>query len=153
MTPITDETGRAHDASGRSRTPAPPRPRTPADAEPPRPPFGVRSRVANGRGGRTSVITLCGELDVAVTYAVARALAYAFDHVGPRIVLDMADVSFADTSGLAAVVEFARRTRECGGQIVLVGANPQVVRLLEAAGRHLAVRPTVSGALLSPAPE
>jgi anti-sigma B factor antagonist len=98
------------------------------------------------------VITLCGELDVAVAYAVARTLAYAFDHVGPRIVLDMADVTFADTSGLAAIGEFTRRTRESGGHLALVGAGPLVVRLLETPGRRVAVHPTVAGALHGPAP-
>lgn len=110
---------------------------------------GVRvfSRVVQGRGGRTTVVELSGELDLAGAPEVARRLAYAFDHVGPRVVLDLAGVTFADTSGLAVVSDFGDGARDAGGRVAVVGASPMVQRVLRSVGHRPVVYPTERDAL------
>jgi len=101
-----------------------------------------------GLGGRTTVVELTGELDLTGAPEVARELAYAFDHVGPRVVLDMARLTFADTSGLCPVSDFDAGVREAGGRLVLVGAAPLVQLVLRSVGHRPEVYPTERDALL-----
>lgn len=52
----------------------------------------------------------------------------------PRIVIDLSEVSFIDSAGLAAFVNGIRRVREAGGQVVVCSARRQVSRALELIG-------------------
>ena len=109
----------------------------------------VDTRIAPGVGGRTTVIRVSGELDLAGAPELARELAHAFDHVGPRVVLDMAHLTFADTSGLAPVPGFDRTVREAGGRLALIGVRPLARLVLRSLGHDPVVYRTERDALLA----
>ena len=81
--------------------------------------------------GSTS-LHLSGELDA----AGASALASAFDPLitpGGVVELDLADLSFMDSTGIKALCEAARRLGQ-GGRIRLVHLQPSVRRVIEISG-------------------
>lgn len=51
-----------------------------------------------------------------------------------NVVLDLSDVSYADSSALSLLVWLDRRLAPMGGRLVLAGANEDVTRILELSG-------------------
>ena len=80
--------------------------------------------------GRTR-ITIRGELDAMSAPDIHAAIGAA--EVGD-VELDMADVTFIDSSGLAAVIEGHLRLAPQGRRLVLVERSPVVQRLLDLSG-------------------
>ncbi len=53
------------------------------------------------------------------------------DAPGPRLVLDLAQVSYVDSGGLGALVGVLTSTRAAGGDLRLAGPNERVSRVLK----------------------
>ena len=51
-----------------------------------------------------------------------------------RLLLDMSDIAFLDSTGLGALVRLNQRSRELDLEMLLVSPSPPVVRLLELTG-------------------
>ncbi|MBT2207848.1 STAS domain-containing protein [Actinomadura sp. NEAU-AAG7] len=116
-------------------------------ADRPAPPTGLsRER----RPGAT-VVALRGELDMATAPALREALRIALRDPGALVVIDLADVTFCDASGLALLVGTRRRTEREGAAVVLAAPRPQLARLLEISGldRYFSVHRTVEAAGLA----
>ena len=56
------------------------------------------------------------------------------DILPPRIRLDLASVSFMDSSGIAVVMGAFKGAREIGSGFELAGVRPQPLKVLKAAG-------------------
>jgi anti-anti-sigma factor len=97
----------------------------------------------------TVVLRLGGELDLYNANDVRAALAVAIDDGAARIVIDMSEVDFVDSTALGVLIE----ARSKLGQDGLLLAAPQIEtrRTLEVSGlaRHLPVHDSVDGALSS----
>jgi anti-sigma B factor antagonist len=52
----------------------------------------------------------------------------------PQLVIDMSGVPFVDSAGLGALIGGIRRTRELGGDVVVVCNRPSLVRTLRTTG-------------------
>ena len=75
--------------------------------------------------------TLSGEVDA----HTAPTLAGAMEALpGGVVMLDMAGVSFIDSSGLRVLMEASTRARQGGGDLVVVSPSPAVARLVEISG-------------------
>ncbi len=75
------------------------------------------------------VVTLRGELDVAdAAYVAAVLMAVAARE--PRIVVDLADLAFIDSKGVAALTRGREQARQAGGDLLLVAPRHQVMRIL-----------------------
>ena len=81
----------------------------------------------DGRGA-----TLHGELDLATYDAMSKTLAPLFEVAG-NVVLDLADVTFIDSSAIRLFVRL-QEARDGNGVVKLRGARPHVARVLEVAG-------------------
>lgn len=82
---------------------------------------------------------LVGEIDA----HTAPALAATLDPLPPGdVVLDVAGVSFLDSSGLRVLLGLSRHAREAGGALVLLNASHAVRRVVDISGvgEHLVVR-------------
>ena len=80
------------------------------------------------------VARLTGELDLTSRAAVVEALVPAVSAAASsRLVVDMAGVSFCDSSGLGALLDVRRAAADAGVDMVLRGVNRQVARLLDLA--------------------
>jgi anti-sigma B factor antagonist len=86
------------------------------------------------RSGADAVVTLAGELDM----ATAPELADVFEALvadGPgEIVVDLAELSFVDSSGLAVFVTTQNALHEQGRRLSLRSPRRHAIKVLEIAG-------------------
>lgn len=59
-----------------------------------------------------------------------------------RMVLDLSGIEFMDSSGIAVVVQTARRCAACGGRMSVEGVPPQAMKVFRAARIDRLVRMT-----------
>ena len=98
--------------------------------------------------GDAIVVALTGELDLYNTPALREALREAAGRAPRRLVVDLSEVTFVDSTALGAFVE-ARSTFADGDAFVLAAPGLEVRRALEVSGldRHFVVCDTVESAL------
>jgi stage II sporulation protein AA (anti-sigma F factor antagonist) len=100
---------------------------------------------ALAQGG--SVVRVDGELDLATKRHLEEAVQDA-DPSG-RLVIDLSDCTFLDSSAVRVLISTARSAQDAGGQVALVASDAGVLRVLEIAAVDtlLPVHPTLDGAL------
>ncbi len=76
------------------------------------------------------VVTLRGELDVMDAASAAGELS-AIAARGHLVIVDLAGLTFIDSSGLAALVLARKHARGTGGDLLLAAAQGQVLRFLD----------------------
>lgn len=88
-----------------------------------------------------------GELDAFTVEGFRDRLATLTTH--ERLVIDLSEVPFMDSSGLGALIGGIRRFREAGGEVGVVCDRAAVLRLLRTTGfdRIVTVSPTVVDAV------
>jgi len=98
--------------------------------------------------GGITIAELTGELDIASAPALRDELLGLLRPGSSRLVIDLSRVSFCDASGLAVLVNTARRAMLLGGFLRLAAVSPQVGLALSITGlhQHLASFPTVQAA-------
>lgn len=89
------------------------------------------------------VVHLQGEVDIALVPEVRRKLDATIGSGCKNMVLDLTDVTYADSSALGLLVWIDHRLAPTGGRLVLVGANRDVTRVLELSGL-VGVAPSIS---------
>jgi anti-anti-sigma factor len=72
-----------------------------------------------------------GEIDAHTAPTLAAAMTELPTGV---VTVDVAGVSFMDSSGLRVLVEAATRAREAGGDLVISNPTPGIARLIEISG-------------------
>ena len=93
--------------------------------------------------GRARVLTLRGELDVASSAALERAIEQ--DGVYERLVIDLSELEFIDSTGLSVLVAAHQQAVADGREFCVVQGPAQVQRLLALTG--LEQRLTVADSL------
>ncbi len=78
-----------------------------------------------------AVVSLAGEVDLNHTPAVHRVLVDTCEAKPDRLIIDLQDVSYLDSSGLGTLVEVFRRVKGYGGQLVICGLNDRVRSVFE----------------------
>lgn len=98
-----------------------------------------------------AVLHLSGELDANTATKLHSTLAILIERPVPRIVVDLTDLKFCDSSGLSAFITCKQVITERGGWLSFAGANPFLVRLLETVGlsRYFAIFPTIDEAIVA----
>jgi anti-anti-sigma factor len=79
-------------------------------------------------------VTVTGELDVFTAASLKEALAAVSRGGGPVVAVQMAGVTFLDSTGLHALLDADRTLRAIGRRLSLVEPSPIVERLLELTG-------------------
>ncbi|GAB6182151.1 anti-sigma F factor antagonist [Desulfotomaculum defluvii] len=83
----------------------------------------------------TLLVRLGGEMDFGVADKMRKALDNELvDRRAKNLVLNLSRVTFIDSSGLGVILGRYKRLANCGGKVILVGAQPQVRRILELSG-------------------
>ncbi|MCW2964344.1 MAG: metal transporter substrate-binding protein [Actinomycetia bacterium] len=95
------------------------------------------------------VVRLGGELDLYNADDIRHALTAAIDGGAARIVVDMAEVAFVDSTALGVLIEARSKLGHAG--VLLAAPGLETRRTLEVSGldRHLPVHDSVDGALAS----
>jgi anti-sigma B factor antagonist len=86
-------------------------------------------QVSIREGDGQVVVVLRGVLDVVDAVSVAAALA-AVAAPERQIIVDLADLAFMDSSGVAALVHGRKHARAAGGELLLAAPQPEVLRVL-----------------------
>ncbi len=77
---------------------------------------------------------LVGELDLYTAPCLHDGLSSLFDDGVRTVELDLSELDFIDSTGLAELVLALKRSREHGGDLVLRSPRPSTFRVLEIAG-------------------
>jgi anti-sigma B factor antagonist len=79
------------------------------------------------------VVRVSGELDIRTCERLERMTGELVD-VGRRVVLDLSELTFCDSTGLAVLVRLHKRAETAGGTLVLRAPVPRVLNLLTLTG-------------------
>jgi anti-sigma B factor antagonist len=79
--------------------------------------------------GDSIVITIRGDLDIVTSPRLDESLARA-QSTHRRVILDLADVDFLDTSALAVIVGHWKKLEAAGGLLALAGARYRYTKTL-----------------------
>ena len=73
-------------------------------------------------------VPVAGDIDVASVPALRRHIARLMDGGCERIILDLANVEFVDSSGVAFILTLGRNLRRAGGLLTLINVPEKVAR-------------------------
>ncbi|QYC42243.1 Anti-sigma-B factor antagonist [Nonomuraea coxensis DSM 45129] len=91
-------------------------------------PLGAGSRPA------PTFVHLTGEIDIFTTARLRQRLIGLLSHSPGRLVLDLSQVTFCGTGGLAVLLGVQKRARSLGIPLALTGVPPRIARLLHVTG-------------------
>lgn len=95
--------------------------------------------------GTRLTIFLAGELDHHAARLIQKQIEEKLETMLPRdCVIDMSELVFMDSSGIAVVLRTYKRMRELGGRLWLENVPPQPLRVLDASGIDRIIRITVA---------
>jgi anti-sigma B factor antagonist len=80
-----------------------------------------------------NIIALEGEIDLHESPNVRDTLRPLIEKKAPRIYVDLAEVSYIDSSGLAVLIDAMQRVANYGGKFGLIAIRPAVQTVLEIA--------------------
>jgi anti-sigma B factor antagonist len=80
-----------------------------------------------------NVLPLDGEIDLNVSPRVAATLGAMIDTKPQRLVVDLAKVTYIDSSGLAVLIEGMQNVEAYGGKFILAGIQENVKPIFEIA--------------------
>ncbi len=99
--------------------------------------------VSTEQRGDVAVVTVAGELDMATAPALQEEVTRLAAAGQTRLVFDLAEVSFCDSTGLSVFVRARNRSEAAGGEVRLAAPQRAVQRILEVSGL-VEVLPTYS---------
>jgi anti-anti-sigma factor len=77
-----------------------------------------------------SVVEVVGDVDLSTAPQLKEALTQATD-AGQDVIVDLRAVTYMDSSGFGTLLGATKRLRPVGSTVYLVGANPNIERMLE----------------------
>lgn len=77
------------------------------------------------------IIRVTGEVDLRTSPHLRNRLLQLIEKHPKRLVIDLANVSYMDSSGVGTMVEIKRRLERSGGQVILAGLQPRVRSVFE----------------------
>jgi anti-anti-sigma factor len=90
--------------------------------------------ISTSSGPDTTVLTLSGELDIASAPALRRALDDFEASAASRLVIDLTQVTFMDSTGLRALLLARQRADAADQELALCPGPYQVQRVFELSG-------------------
>ena len=91
-------------------------------------------QIATTPGSDRYVITVSGEVDLASSPELDTAIIAAIESGATSVAIDLADVSFMDSSGLGVIVRGLKRCREADKDLDLVITNERVLKVFGITG-------------------
>ncbi|MGI5246453.1 STAS domain-containing protein [Dactylosporangium sp. CA-139066] len=86
------------------------------------------------RAPTETVVSLVGEIDMSTVSRLAAAVDDVLAEPPPRVVLDMAGVTFCDSQGLGTLVVLSRKATLAQTYLVLVNVGAFLIRVLDITG-------------------
>jgi anti-sigma B factor antagonist len=100
-------------------------------------------------GPQAHVVTASGELDLEAAPIMRETIVQLSELGRTRLVIDMTEATFIDSTVIGMLVGRLKALRELGGTLTLAVCEPNVLRTLEIAGvsRVFGIYPTLADAL------
>lgn len=97
------------------------------------------------------LLTLAGQLSIEALPDLDSVLAET-PTSKPWVIVDLAGVESLGSPAIAALILLQRRTAATGGRVALVGARPQIARVLDLSGVQvvMTIAPTAAAVLTGP---
>jgi anti-sigma B factor antagonist len=102
-----------------------------ADLAPPENPMPGQLVIQSGLYGDTLTLSLKGELDLTSAPAFERELQQAEADSPTRVLIDLSQLDFMDSTGLRSLLQARERANVAGHELVLRRGPHQVQRVLE----------------------
>jgi anti-sigma B factor antagonist len=83
------------------------------------------------RQSRSKVVPLKGEIDLHVSPTVTATLNEMIDKKPEQLVVDLSEVSYIDSAGLAALIQAMQKVESYGGKFMLSGLQETVRSIFE----------------------
>lgn len=80
------------------------------------------------------LIAVRGEIDLFTAHDVRRAGTEAIDEGAQRVIVDLTDVTFLDSTGLGVLIGLAKRLRPGGGGIAVVNVDDTIATTFSITG-------------------
>jgi anti-sigma B factor antagonist len=87
-----------------------------------------------GPEAETCLVRLVGELDMATVPAVEAELNRLLSSALQTIVVDLGDLAFIDSTGLACLMKATKRSAEDGSRLRILRGSEQVMRVMRITG-------------------
>jgi anti-sigma B factor antagonist len=91
-------------------------------------------RVSVSEASDSVVVAVSGELDVASAPALRQELYRVIDQHANKVVVDLAEMEFIDSTGLGVLVGALKRVKEQGGALELRALSPSARRVFDITG-------------------
>ena len=90
-------------------------------------------QISARRMDKTTILDISGDIDLAHSSEVRRVILIEFrEKHTPRVILNLLEVRYIDSSGVASLVEGLKASRDVGSRLILFGLSPiahEVLRL------------------------
>ena len=80
------------------------------------------------------IVALSGELDMFTAGLEYASLVDECIEIGHDVVVDLSELTFMDSTGLALLLRLDRGLRSAGAQLVVTSPQPEVLRMFETTG-------------------
>lgn len=81
---------------------------------------------------KTAILDISGDIDLAHSSEVRRIILIEFrEKRTPRVILNLLEVSYIDSSGVASLVEGLKASRDVGSRLILFGLSPIAHEVLQ----------------------
>jgi anti-anti-sigma factor len=86
------------------------------------------------RGAAEALVTLVGEIDMSTAGRLSAVVGDLLNPAPPRVVLDLAGVTFCDSQGLGTLVVLSRKAAQAQSVLVLINVGDFLLRVLDITG-------------------
>jgi anti-anti-sigma factor len=86
------------------------------------------------RGTAEALVTLTGEIDMSTVGRLSAVVSDLLNPAPPRVVLDLAGVTFCDSQGLGTLVVLSRKATVAQSVLVLINVGDFLLRVLDITG-------------------
>jgi anti-sigma B factor antagonist len=83
------------------------------------------------RRDRSNVLPLKGEIDLHVSPTITASLSQMIEKKPKRLVVDLSEVTYIDSAGLAVLIEAMQKVEGYGGKFLLAGLQETVRSIFE----------------------
>jgi anti-sigma B factor antagonist len=89
-------------------------------------------QISARRMDKTTILDISGDIDLAHSTEVRRMVLLEFrEKRTPRVILNLRDVKYIDSSGVASLVEGLKASRDVGSRLILFGLSPIAHEVLQ----------------------
>ena len=91
----------------------------------------MKATVTHRKIGQVDTVAIAGRLTAAEAPAVRQEILQVLERGDARLVLDLPEMTFCDSSGLSVLISALKAARGSGGNVSLAGLTPSVRALIE----------------------